>query len=270
MTALPNDINRERGETVPNQPRRRRGGRLSFGVLLSILGVGLCAASIAWACAPGNYGWTEPQAPASEASPPSQGGGSPSATPPSSAPAPAAPQPETGTVNSPNAAPVKSPNAAPVKSPGQVPTQRPARRPVAPSPGATAPPTDTPSDISEAATGNGSPSDEGAGAGSMVQQLQSPQSGAGARAGGRSAAPAGSPAESPSSQAATGDLWSAFEADGAASLTPSSGAVAADTGPGTGFSAGLALLGLGAAALLGSLAFAQARRRRSMASGGQR
>lgn len=68
-------------------------------------------------------------------------------------------------------------------------------------------------------------------------------------------------------QSATGDLWSAYKADPAASLTPSGGETApADTGPGTGFGVGLALFGLGAAALLGGAALAVARRRRSPAA----
>ncbi len=64
-------------------------------------------------------------------------------------------------------------------------------------------------------------------------------------------------------QSATGDLWSGYKADPAASLTPSRGETA-DAGPGTGFGVGLALFGLGAAALLGGAALAVGRRRRSL------
>lgn len=73
-------------------------------------------------------------------------------------------------------------------------------------------------------------------------------------------------------QSATGDLWSAFEAGRNSSLTPSGGGtvIADDTGPGTGFAAGLALLGLGAAALVGGVATAGVRRRRGLALAGDR
>ena len=255
------------------QPRRRRGGnRLSFTVLLGVLGVGLCTASIAWACAPYEYGWNESKAPPAESPQPGQGGSSPAPAPPSGGSGPAASQPppssgpEGGTVNSPNSAPVQSPNSAPVQSPGRVPAQSPARQPAAQSPSGTAPQVNAPSGVSAPSTGTGSFSDEGVGAGSSIQSSGSGGTDRGGRKeglqAGRSAA-----AQGPSAQSATGDLWSAFEADETSSLTPSGGDVAgADSGPGAGFGAGVALLGLGAAALLGGLALTGARRRRSVAS----
>lgn len=135
------------------------------------------------------------------------------------------------------------------------------------SPSGTAPQVDTPSGVSAPATGSGLSSDEGNGGRSATSQSQAPDSGGADRVAGREGSSGGS-AQGPSVRSAVGDLWSAFEADKTSVLTPrGDDAVAADTGPGTGFGVGLALLGLGAAALLGgSVAFAGARRRRSVAS----
>ncbi len=247
-------------------PGHKGGSRLSFAVLLCVLGVGLCGASIAWACAPGNYGWDPPSAPASESPQPGQAGGSVPAVsqpPPSSAP-------EGGTVNSPDSAPVQSPNAAPVQSPGRIPAKSPpARQPAAQSPAGTSPQVNTPAGAYAPGSGDGSVGGEGIGAGAPVAQSPSPESGGANRASGRDGARAGgrSPAQSPTAQSAVGDLWSGFEADEASSLTPSGAdGVPADSGPGSGFGVGLALVGLGGAALLGGLALTGARRRRSVAS----
>lgn len=251
------------------QLRRRRGGsRLSLAVLLGILGVGLSGASIAWACAPGNYGWDQPKAPTAEAPPANQGGGSgtQSPAPPSGGSGPAASQPppsggpESGTVNSPNSAPVNSPNSAPVQSPGRVRTQGPGRQPAAQSPDGAAPQVNAPSGVYAPATGSGPVS--ATSAGSASPQVQSPDSG-GERAGGRAeGSSGGGSAQAPTARSAAGDLWSAFEADRSSSLTPSGGdTTVADSGPSAGFGVGLALLGLGAVGLVGGFAFAGARRR---------
>lgn len=255
------------------QLRRRRGGsRLSLAVLLGILGVGLSGASIAWACAPNNYGWDQPKAPAAEAPSANQGGGSgtQSPAPPSGGSGPAASQPspsggpESGTVSSPSSAPVNSPNSAPVRSPGRVRTQGPVRQPAAQSPVSAAPQVNAPSGVYAPATGSGPVSADGAtSAGSGSPQVQSPDSG-GERVGGRAeGSSGGGSAQAPTARSAAGDLWSAVEADRSSSLTPSGGdpTVAADSGPSAGFGVGLALLGLGAVGLAGGLAFAGARRR---------
>ncbi len=271
MTATPDQgaMNEHKGEPVQIELRRRTGaGRLSFALLLGILGVGLCGAGIAWACAPGNYGWSEPQAPPAEAPPPSQGGGD--QAPPSNGTAPTASQPapssgpEAGAVDSPSSAPVNSPSASPVQSPGRVQAQSPSRQPAAQGPAA-APQLDAPGGVSAPA-----PTGSDAAPGLSTAVPRSADS-AQARAGRAEGTPADASAQSPAAQSATGDLWSAFEAGGASSLTaPATDAPAADTGPGTGFEVGLALLGLGLAALFGGVATATVRRRRRLAPSHER
>lgn len=76
----------------------------------------------------------------------------------------------------------------------------------------------------------------------------------------------GSSAQRPVAQSTPDDVWSAFEGDRSSSLTASDGAApATNAGPGTGLGVGLGMVGLGAAALLGAVAFAVARRRRGLA-----
>ena len=87
----------------------------------------------------------------------------------------------------------------------------------------------------------------------------------------RSTSPSGTttrPAESrqPSERTATADLWSGFGNGRNPSLIPGAAdGIAADDGPGSAMTLGLALLGLGLLALLTGLAVAQARRRRTFA-----
>lgn len=252
--------------------RRHKGGsHLSFVVLLGILGVGLSGASIAWACAPGSYGWDKPQAPASEAPSPNQGASQAPAPPsggsgPSATQAPPSGGPQGGTVNSPSSAPVKSPSSAPVQSPGRLPVRSPDRQPTAQAPSGIAP--QAPSGIAPEVDTSGSvAADSGSSASDSGAASAAPQSReSNSRGEGKGKGSAGTPAQSPGVQSANADLWSAFEADKTSSLTAGADAVAADTGPGTGFAVGLALAGLGAVALFGGLAFAGARRRRSVAS----
>jgi len=250
--------------------RHRRGSKLSFALLLGMLGVGLCGASLAWACAPSNYGWDAPKAPPSETPSSSQGGSTQSPASPGGS-GPQATQPPassggrgSGPVSSPNSAPVKSPNGAALRSPGRVQAQSPAgRQSPAQSPNGSAPQVNSTSP----STGNGSVGQARTGAGSATPQSASPaDSGRAARRGGKRHGSAGGSGRSPAVQSATGDLWSAYKADPAASLTPSGGETApADAGPGTAFGVGLALFGLGAA-LLGGAALAVGRRRRSPAA----
>ena len=254
-------IHNNKGETMHTQSRRhRRGSKLSFALLLGMLGVGLCGASLAWACAPSNYGWDAPQAPPSETPSSSQGGSTESPASPSGSgpqatqPPPSSGGPGSGPVSSPNSAPVNSPNGTALRSPGRVQAQ---------SPNGSAPQVNRTSP----STGNGSVGQARTGAGSATPQSASPaDSGRAARTGGKRNASAGGSGRSPAVQSATGDLWSGYKADPAASLTPSGGETApADAGPGTAFGVGLALFGLGAA-LLGGAALAVGRRRRSPAA----
>ena len=240
----------------------RRGSKLSFALLLGMLGVGLCGASLAWACAPYNYGWDAPQAPASETPSSSQGGSTQSPASPGGSqatqPSPSSVGPGSGPVSSPNSAPVKSPNGAALRSPGRVRAQSPAARQApAQSPAGRQAPAQSPNgSVGQARTGAGS---------ATPQSPSSADSGRAARTGGKRHASAGGSGRSPALQSARGDLWSAYKAGPAASLTLSRGETA-DAGPGTGFGVGLALFGLGAAALLGGAALAVPRRRRSPAA----
>lgn len=238
-----------------NRSRRHRRN----GLLLALLGLlaGLCGASIAWACAPGNYGWSEPKAPPAEAAPPSQGVAQPTA-PQAPAPAPSHPAPDAGTVNSPNAAPVNSPNAAPVQSPARAPAPSADRTPVAPEP-ASSPPVEAPSPAPAAPSG-----------GTPESQTPSPAATAGRAPGvgrGSGGSQAGGTVPTPSVSSAGGDLWRGFEADDSASLTPRATGKAVADGPEAGLAVGLAVLGLGVAALLGGLTFALMRRRRVVVRG---
>ncbi len=265
--------------------RHRRGSKLSFALPLGMLCVGLCGASLAWACAPYEYGWDAPKAPPSETPSSSQGGSTQSPAsaggsgPQATQPPPSSGGPGSGPVSSPNSAPVNSPNGTALRSPGRVQAQSPAgrqapaqspagRQAPAQSPAGRQAPAQSPAGRqAPAQSPNGSVGQARTGAGSATPQSASPaDSGRAARTGGKRHASAGGSGRSPAVQSAIDDSWSAYKADPAASLFTPSWGETADTGPGTGFGVGLALFGLGAAALLGGAASAVARRRRSPAA----
>ena len=256
-------------KTMHTQSRRhRRDSKLWFALLLGMLGVGLCGASLAWACAPSDYGWDAPKAPPSE---------TPSSTPPSEIPSssqggstqsPASPGgsalqatqlppssvgPGSGPVSSPNSAPVNSPNGAALRSPGRVQAQSPAgrqaTRPVAPVVAST--PVVAGAPVAPAAPSH--PSAPARDARVVKHHAQS-------------RAAKAQPRATPSDDLAQG--WNAPASErltGLLAAGSSSGSVPS-TGADSTLIFGAGLLGLGLAALMGGFTVASARRRRVGAS----
>ncbi len=236
--------------------------RLSWVAVLSALCACTVGASLAWACAPSSWGWGEPSTPEST---PTSGGdagaGAPAATPaPAPAPAPAAsPAPAQATPSQPA-------QSQPTKSPAKTPAQSPANRPSPKQPAQS--PANRPSQafVPRSATGVTAPS-AAQSSGSAPQSASSGRAGAArshaAKKGGKAVTPSRSTA---TVQAATdGSAWSAAGAKSPSLMPAASDPASSTTNAGTQLAWGAALLGLGLVGLFGGLAFAQARRRRSLA-----
>ena len=227
--------------------------RRTFGVLLCVLSAALVGASLAWACAPTNWGWAPPAAPGAE-TPTSGASGS---TPASEATPAAAPTTSGGVVVDIPSQPAqrtvkqhgKGTAGGPAKSPTSNTTTRAFTPRVAPSSGIR-------TSGRGAAPKSASPRSHGSAGGGG--RAHAARSGKASKSRHASSAANGS---RPTTQAASGDLWSGFGKS--SSLDGSrTGGTAPDGGPGGQIALGLALLGLGAVGLVGGLAVAEGRRRR--------
>lgn len=236
--------------------------RLSWVAVLSALCACIVGASVAWACAPSSWGWSAPSTP--ESTPTSggdAGGGAAAATAaaaPAGAPAAAAPAaapaaslaPAQATASQPaQSQPAKSPASSPAKQPAQSPANRPSQ-----------------AFVPRSATGVAAPS-VAQSSGSAAQSASSGRAGAArshaAKKGGKAITPSRSTA---TVQAATdGSAWSAAGGKSPSLMPAASDAASPTTNAGTQLGWGAALLGLGLVGLFGGLAFAQTRRRRSLA-----
>lgn len=250
---------------------------VSVGVVLSILCAGLIGASLAWACAPTNWGWTAPTAP-------TPGQGAQSSPAPSSVPAPAGSQSSPVPHAQPSSPPSSSKPASAIASqrtsgqssvqPATSPSRhrassQPASQPsTSPSPRSTSPGTQQVTGPASAQSPARAPVALARNAG-HVAAAQSRASSS------RSAAPHASAGHrGPSSvvapkeqQGGTGDLWSGYGSAKSPSLSPgTSGSSAEPAAPPSGqLPLGVILLALAAAGLLAGLTVAGVRRRRALA-----
>lgn len=227
--------------------------RLSWVAVLSALSACIVGASVAWACAPSSWGWSAPSTPEST---PTSGGdagaGAPAATAaaaPAAAPA-ASLAPAQATASQPaQSQPAKSPASSPAKQPARSPANRPSQ-----------------AFVPRSATGVAAPS-VAQSSGSAAQSASSGRAGAArshaAKKGGKAITPSRSTA---TVQAATdGSAWSAAGAKSPSLMPAASDPASSTANAGTQLGWGAALLGLGLVGLFGGLAFAQTRRRRSLA-----
>jgi len=234
--------------------------RLSLVAVLSALCACVVGASVAWACAPSSWGFSAPSTPESTptsggggggsagASTPTPGGGAGAAAP---AAAPAASlAPAQATASQPaQSQPAKSPASSPAKQPARSPANRPSQ-----------------AFVPRSATGVAAPSVAHS-SGSAAQSASSGRAGAArshaAKKGGKAITPSRSTA---TVQAATdGSAWSAAGAKSPSLMPAASDPASSTANAGTQLGWGAALLGLGLVGLFGGLAFAQTRRRRSLA-----
>ncbi len=236
-----------------------RSRRLTAGVVLCVLAAGLTGASLAWACTPTNWGWAAPEAPPagqpssspapSPQSAPSPQAESPSVSAPSGVTQPGNPQSD-GPANSPSGSgngPPSAPSKQPAGSPGAQPGQGSANA----------------QSVGTESVGSRSGSQATASSAGSASARASGARGDGTPAASRSSAKARSSSPS-AAKGGTSELWSAYGSGKGSSLTPGvSNAATPAAGPGSQLGLGMALLGLGAAGLLGGLAFAGARRRRA-------
>lgn len=236
--------------------------QVSGVAVLAALCASTVGAGLAWACAPSSWGWSAPATPEST---PAAGGNAGAGAPPATgvapagglAPAQASPSPQ------PAQSPAQQPAQSPAQQPSRTQPKQPARTPAGEPSGGFAPRGVAPGAAQGSGTGGGTvrPA-RSAAPGRADRSTKGKRAEKSQKAKSVKAPP---PSRATAQAVTDGSAWSAAGGKSPSLMATASDSAPSASGAGTALGVGAALLALGLVGLVGGLAVAETRKRRSFA-----